>query len=684
MIKLSRLEDQWVAFTDGPADRWPVKSAGFRYSPPDRAPVKGQHVWHSKSDDAALKVREFADDAAKILLEGIEADREGAVVASHAQDADIEIPAPEGLAYLPFQRAGIAFAASRNNVLIADEMGLGKTIQAIGAVNLDSSIEKVLVLCPASLKLNWAREFEKWSVRSADIRIAKGKEWKQYSQPEAPELLVQIINFDILKKHGDHLRAFEHDLLIIDEAHFLKNPKAQRSKEALGAKKRVDGKWVDAPAPIPARRVIALSGTPIVNRPIESYPILHRLDGESFNSVMAYAKRYCAAYHGRFGWDFSGASNLDELQAKLRSSVMIRRLKADVLVDLPPKRRQVIELPSNGSIAVIAAERKVGDELIKLQDELAARVALAEASDDPSVYADRIQLLKSNISLVLEEISRLRHDTAVAKVPMVIEHLRSALDQSGKVVCFAHHVDVVDALMAEFGDIAVKVTGSVSMDARQVNVDAFQNDPEVRLFVGNIQAAGVGLTLTAASHVVFAELDWVPGNVSQAEDRCHRIGQVDSVLVQHLVLEDSLDALMAQRLVAKQKVIDAALDNDIDGISLVPDVVASREQIEQQDDEIAARRAKQAKEMAKLNVTPALHASVLMALQVVAGVCDGAVAEDGQGFNGRDAIIGHDLAGREKLSPKQVVLGRKIVMKYKRQYPSELFDIMMASKKEAK
>jgi ribosomal protein S14 len=173
-----------------------------------------------------------------------------------------------------------------------------------------------------------------------------------------------------------------------------------------------------------------------------------------------------------------------------------------------------------------------------------------------------VAALKVGASEAFNAIAKLRHDTALAKVPAVIETLKDAVEQ-GKVVCFAHHRDVVAAIAEAFGPVAVTLTGDTSMAARQAAVDRFQNDPTCLLFVGNIRAAGVGLTLTASSHVVFAELDWTPANVTQAEDRCHRIGQHDSVLVQHLVLEGSLDATMARMLVSKQIVLDAALDNPL-------------------------------------------------------------------------------------------------------------------------
>jgi len=168
--------------------------------------------------------------------------------------------------------------------------------------------------------------------------------------------------------------------------------------------------------------------------------------------------------------------------------------------------------------------------------------------------------LRAGVNAAFGELAKLRQATALAKVPLVIEHVKSVLDDAGKVVLFAHHRAVIQELAEPFGDAAVTLTGSDDLASRQATVDRFQSDPSCRLFIGSITAAGFGFTLTASAHVVFAELDWVPARLTQAEDRTHRIGQRDSVLVQHLVLEDSLDARMIGTLIKKQRVVDAVAD----------------------------------------------------------------------------------------------------------------------------
>lgn len=508
---------------------------------------------------AAFATRTGATEDAVLLAEirTSAGAQEQSLVASRATDADVEIPVPAGLAYLPFQRAGIAFATARANVLIADEMGLGKTIQAIGTVNADPTVRRVVVICPASLKVNWSREVAKWSVRPTSVYVGNGtvRSWgSMFQTPGTVEWLV--VNYDVIERWRPVIDAVGLDVLVLDEAHYVKSPKAQRTKAILGRWDRDPSKRV---SPIAARRRIVLTGTPILNRPVELWGIAHALAPDTFKSWRSYVGRYCDAQETRWGLDTSGASNLDELQDRLRSTCMVRRLKADVLTELPAKRRQVIELPLGTAKAVVDAEAEAYEASQARLRGLRAAVAAAEASQDQSAYAEAVQALRQGEMAEFSTISQKRHEVALSKVPAVIDHLRDCVEQ-GKVVVFAHHLDVVGAIHDAFPHQSVVVTGDTPVDQRQALVDAFQSDPECRLFIGNIKAAGVGLTLTASSHVVFAELDWTPANVSQAEDRCHRIGQRDSVLVQHLVLEGSLDASMARMLIQKQEVIDASLD----------------------------------------------------------------------------------------------------------------------------
>lgn len=451
------------------------------------------------------------------------------IKASFATDSPYQPLAPAGLQPYPFQRAGVEFALQAieqwGACLVADDMGLGKTIQGLCIANA-LGVERVLIVCPASLRINWQREAAKWLLWAHVSVISYEGAAKEYDPSDRPTAPVVW------------------PLVIYDEAQYMKNPAAKRTLACLE---------------IPARKRVFLSGTPVTNRPIELWPILRGIDPKAWGSRHDFGVRYCAAKMQRMKvrtkhgakwtnvWDYSGASNLVELQRRLRSTVMVRRLKKDVLKDLPPKVRQIIEIPAKGQSIPADLLRAIG-VIAKLRHK--------------AHTPDEVRQLKEAQAVALERMSKVRHEQALAKVPAVVEHVRELLESVDKVVVFAHHRDVIAQLHDALTDFRPSlVVGGQGDLIKQKNVDEFQTVPECRVFIGQIQAAGVGLTLTAASTVVFAELDWTPGNMAQCEDRCHRIGQKDSVLVQHLVLEGSLDARISKALLRKQQVIDQTLDS---------------------------------------------------------------------------------------------------------------------------
>jgi len=662
--KLIRNEEAGIYVWQGEYEEKHIpKEAGFRWCSGNcdpkykcgACPAGLSKVWWTYKDDVAAKLANFANAELKHRLLSVGRRKQERLDASRAASADVELPKPEGLEYLPFQKAGVAYALDRHSTLIGDEMGLGKTIQAIGIMNADPSVEQVLVICPASLKINWKREVEKWSVRPVKVGIASGDYFPDSTHN------VFVINYDILKRHESKMKGFQWDMLVVDECHLLKNPKVQRTKIVLGHYDRE--KKCRTVEPIDARRLVFMTGTPIVNRPVELHPIAARLAPQVFGNFWRYAQRYCDAQETKYGWDFTGASNLEELQEKLRLSIMVRRLKSEVMKELPPKVRQVIEMPANGCANAVAREVEWFNEYEDQMEELEANVELAKIGGTEEEYREAVRQLHEGIQVAFTEMSQVRHATALEKVPMVVEHLENAIESSGKVICFAHHRDVIAKILEAFPD-AVSITGDTPMVKRDEAVAKFQNDPECKLFVGNIQAAGVGLTLNASSHVVFAELDWVPGNVSQAEDRAHRFGQKYSVLVQHLVLEGSLDARMANIIVVKQEVIDKALNDEIRmEIMEVPVTPIKRDRSEIQRDLLAEEAEKITVEQ-----TEAIHEG----LRVIAGMCDGAEQLDGMGFNKFDTKVGKRLAGSIVLEPMQAAYGRRLVRKYRRQLPSDL------------
>lgn len=637
--------------------------------------LRSAGVSWSKRDDGSWEVCWWAP----ISQAQVEQER-ARVEASRATTADVVLPHPEGLDYLPYQKAGIQYILGNNNTLLGDQMGLGKTIQAIGVINADESIKRVLVVCPRNLRANWGRELSRWLTRPLKVGMAHAQSW-----PEGADVVV--VHYDVLKKWTFFLGQ-EWDLLILDEAHYIKNGRAQRTKAVVGSKR-------EGLAGIKARRKLPMTGTPITNRPIELWPIIHYLWPDRFPNMVRFAMRYCRAKQTRWGWDFSGASNLDELQTALRGAGMLRRLKSEVLTELPFKRRQVIEMPAEDSVMrdAVAAELSEWQNHEASIEAFRLKVELAKVGESDADYSAAVAELRQAEQVAFESMSRRRRETAVAKLPLVVEHVKNVLESNGKVTVFAHHRDVIAALAKELAEFnPVTVWGGLTDAETDAAVQRFQNDPACRVFLGSITCAGVGLTLTASSHGVFAELDWVPGNVSQCEDRMHRIGQRESVLIQHLVLEGSLDARMAEVIVDKQEVIDRALDRKTgvtiadaevakDEVALVASTAAvpGRGSAAEVQDSATGNmtRERVAEDAAAIpaELVPQIHAG----LRVLAGMCDGAMKLDDCGFNKMDAEFGHSLAGRAYLTPRMAAAGARLCIKYRRQLGAELAEACKAA-----
>jgi len=655
---------------DGAAKVW--HTAGYREPRPMKEQARIAAKLLQYCDGAAkLQLSNHLEDVVAVNAEALRVEAEttahgkASLEASRATDAAIDIPVPnrigrngKPLAYLPFQKAGIAYANTRQHCLIGDEMGLGKTIQGVGISNCDPSVRKVLVISPATPKINWRDEWRLWDTKDLTVGVVNAK------SEGLPDTDVVIINFDIVMKFHAELVAHQWDLMIVDECHKVKNQDALRTKHILGApaskkKDKATGKMVPTPAipAINARRRVFLTGTPILNRPVELWTLIHNLDPDGLGrSFFKYALRYCGATQTKYGWDFKGSSNLDELQDYLRSKFMVRRLKADVLKDLPPKRRQVVLIEPDEKGRKLIEKEKAAWDAVK-----GGKVKMEEVGCD------------------LGSMSSVRKDVAVYKIPFIIDHVNDMLEAGiNKIVVMVHHKEVVDALMKEYGSAAVKVDGRVTkVEDRQAAVDRFQKDPTCTIFIGSIQAAGVAITLTAASHAVFGEIDWVPGNMHQAEDRIHRIGQLESCLIQYILLEESLDANMVNGLIEKIEVIDKALDvrhepkpeiaKPAVGVKEPPKPVVTATGAVKIEIRDKAKGGMVAVELTLANIE-AIH----QGLRMLRRVCDGAVALDGRGFSGADKDFGWSLADSPRLSPKQAAYGQRFIRKYQGQLPEEL------------
>jgi SWI/SNF-related matrix-associated actin-dependent regulator 1 of chromatin subfamily A len=443
--------------------------------------------------------------------------------AEHTQIATIGIPGLKGTLF-PYQSIGVAFIESHNGrALIADEMGLGKTIEVLAWLQLHRDYIPVVIIVPASLKFNWAREAELWMPNPHVEILSSTSPWKTTGK-------ILIINYDVVADWLPWLRTLNPQVLILDEVHYIKSNRTRRTKAVKILSKGIP-------------YIIALSGTPIVNRPIEAYNAIRLISPNLFPDAWWYARHYCAARHNGFGWNFSGASNTFELHEQLSSTIMLRRLKHDVLPDLPDKLYAFVPIELDNATEYASAEKDFVAYIRRTKDHQAAvRASAAEG---------------------LVAVEGLKQLAVAGKLRHVITWINDFLDVADKLVVFATHRFVIDQLMKEFGKFAVKIDGSTSLIDRQQAVDDFQTKPEIKLFIGNIQAAGVGITLTAASNVAFVELPWTPGALVQAIDRLHRIGQKDNVTVHYLLAIGTIEERIAHLIDRKQQTVDAVLDGII-------------------------------------------------------------------------------------------------------------------------
>jgi len=427
------------------------------------------------------------------------------VAASSATDApEIQIPGLGGT-LLPFQRAGVAYALKAKRCLIADEMGLGKTVQALATIEAANAFPAVVV-CPASLKLNWLREARHW-LPLRDIRIL-GTD----VETDIREADVLILNYDILHKYVPALVARAPQAVIFDESHYVKNFKSKRTQACI-----------DLSRNIPIR--IALTGTPVLNRPVELASqlfILGRLT--RFGGWRNFTNRYCDPCYGYGGHiDLSGASNMRELALILRDVCMIGRKKKDVLAQLPDKRRVTLRFDIEG-------RRKYNRE----EGRVFAGTGLPP----------------------LPEVERLKQIAARGKMPAAIEWIQDLLASDEKLVMFAHHIEIQHALLAQFPG-AARIIGEDSPVERQANVDRFQNDAACNLIVCSLSVGGVGFNLHAASNVAFLELGWNPAQHEQAEDRLHRIGQKRAVTAYYLLASGTIDEDIEAMIEGKRAVVES-------------------------------------------------------------------------------------------------------------------------------
>lgn len=461
----------------------------------------------------------------------------------------------------PYQVQGIELIEHFNGrALLADDMGLGKTAQALVWTKIHPEEKPVLIICPGGLKINWEREIRMWIDAEANIQILSGRTTGMIKGDYV------IVNYEILPYWVKEIKKVGFKILLADEVHYIKNSWAKRTK----AFKRIAGDM---------DYIVAISGTPIENKPIEIYNIGVILQPSLFPDYLRFTQRYCAGETGRYGWNVSGASNTKELNRILKEHIMIRRLKSEVAQDLPPKI--IANLPLE--LTNLQEYRKAEYEFLQFVKERFDKDLLYDENFEKELkeYAKRHNInLENNDELTIDDIQKIKKTkiekasmaemllktqalqklAAEGKMKEAIHWIEDFLESGEKLVVFAINKKVIDMLMNKFGKIAVKIDGSVSNLNRQKAIDMFQNDKNIRLFIGNIKAAGVGITLTAASNIAILQYPWTPGALSQAIDRVHRITQTKKVTVWYILGANTIEEKVLQVLAEKEHIVNEVLD----------------------------------------------------------------------------------------------------------------------------
>lgn len=460
------------------------------------------------------------------------------------------------------QSEGIKFLTLKKKAILADQMGLGKTRQAI--VSAAGEGENTLVLCPASLKTNWAREILQVD-DNATITILNGAKEEPYSQGQGTNWL--IVNYDIVAKEENRakIKAFGFETVILDEAHYIKSSKSQRTKATL---KIIKG----------AKRKYLLTGTPIMNRPEELYTLLQAIDHPLGASWYNFVLKYCGAYWRKFRkkkfnpytgreeymevkfLDTNGASNLQDLSTKIKDSYL-RRTKSELGSSLPAK-----------VISTVLVEMEKED---RKKYEQAWNEYMEYLENNPVVFSDMDELEKEekieNIKQArhLVELQKLKQVASQAKLDRIIEDTLNIVEQGEKVIIFTQYTSTLEELKKRLRAEKIKIvslSGSDDQNARQLSIDGFQQDDSVKVFIGNIKAAGVGITLTQANTVIFSDLEWTPALHEQAEDRAHRIGQTEQVNVYYYVAKDTIEEDIIALLGKKNQIIQTILEGQKDKV----------------------------------------------------------------------------------------------------------------------
>jgi SWI/SNF-related matrix-associated actin-dependent regulator 1 of chromatin subfamily A len=458
----------------------------------------------------------------------------------------ININLPDKL--YPFQKEGIKqLEAWNGRGVLADEPGLGKTWQSLEWVNLRSDSLPAVIVTPATLKYNWLNHIN--NLCKYNVFIASGKSKKELIDKNQNPVGVNwledllIINYDIIQDWLDIIRDFNPKTVIFDEAHYIKNPKALRTKAAIKIARK-------------CKHVIPITGTPIENRPMEFFVLLNLVLPELFSNRMQFGLNFCAGKQGPWGWDFTGSSNEILLNKIVVNSCMIRRKKVDVLPDLPEKTRSIINLEPDPE--AYKEYRKAEENIIgwihkNFGMRKAIRAARAEA---------------------FTKINYLKQLAFKCKEKAVLNWIDDFLESGEKLGVFCVNHEAIDTILKRYKKIAVKIDGRTPKNDRVNIAKSFQYDDKIRLFIGSFKAAGVGIDLFPPSNFAAIQYEWDPGKMSQASDRFHRIGQKSNVNEWWLVANKTIEQNLIKLLDKKQKIIDNVIDGHLtDKVDILDELI---------------------------------------------------------------------------------------------------------------
>ncbi|MGD9724379.1 MAG: DEAD/DEAH box helicase [Pirellulales bacterium] len=500
---------------------------------------RGFNVYTTGIAEAVLHLWEHADPAARAALSSLRGQWE----LSNALEAPdgYAVPAPEFCQLLPFQRAGVYYAENRTNVLFGDAPGLGKTIQAIALAN-KRGCKRVLAVVPANVRAQWVRQIKIWSTIPRVLAYPVFKT----SDGVHPNAHWVVVSYEVARDGlWDVLRSYNWDMVIIDEAHYLKTPDSNRTRALFGASAQSRCRYAGSSGIVgKAEQVVALTGTPLPNRPRECFTLANALAPDSIDWMNL------ATFKDRFNpggrnpetgatWEFAG--RLPELNARLRCNFMVRRLKEQVLKDLPAKMYEIVPA------------------------DVTVKVAMALQAERMLDFDEETMLARSG-GRIDGAISTVRREMGEALAPAALDHCRLLLDGGvEKLVVFAHHHSVLDQLekgLAAYG--VVRVDGSTTARGKAVAIERFRHDPRLGVFLGQLTSVGTGTDglQDVATHCFFAEASWVFGENEQGVDRLHRMGQQGSVLAQFLVAPGSISERILGRAIAKGKNVSKVLDLD--------------------------------------------------------------------------------------------------------------------------